>query len=68
MPHANQPRDMLDRALAAEGQATADYNRRIQQAEGFGCFGLTVALENQVADETGHKEELERIIAGWDER
>ena len=55
-------------ALAAEKQAIADYNARIGQAEAFGDFGLKVELENQVADETRHKEELERIIAGWDER
>jgi hypothetical protein len=24
-----------------------------------------VTLENQVADETRHKEEIERILAGW---
>jgi bacterioferritin len=68
VPRANQPREMLEHALAAEEQAIADYNARIRQAEGFGDFGLKVDLENQVADETRHKEELERIIAGWDER
>jgi bacterioferritin len=65
---ADHPRTMLENALAAEEQAIADYNERIRQAEGFGDFGLKVELENQVADETRHKEELERIIAGWDER
>lgn len=68
VPHANQPREMLEHALVAEEQAIADYNARIHQAEGFGDFGLKADLENQVADETRHKEELERIIAGWDER
>jgi bacterioferritin len=68
VPHADLPRDMLAHALAAEEQAIADYNRRIRQAEGYGDFGLKVELENQVADETRHKEELQRIIAGWDER
>ncbi len=68
VPHADQPRAMLEHALEAEKQAIADYNARIRQAEGFGDFGLKVELENQVADETRHKEELERIIAGWDER
>jgi bacterioferritin len=68
VPRANQPREMLEHALAAEEQAIADYNARIRQAEDFGDFGLKVDLENQVADETRHKEELERIIAGWDER
>jgi bacterioferritin len=68
VPHAGQPREMLGHALAAEEQAIADYNARLRQAEGFGDFGLKVELENMVADETRHKEELERIIAGWDER
>jgi bacterioferritin len=68
VPDANQPREMLAHALAAEEQAIADYNGRIRQAEGFGDLGLKAELETQVADETRHKEELERIIAGWDER
>ena len=68
VPDANQPLEMLEGALAAEEQAIADYNGRIRQAEGFGDLGLKAELETQVADETRHKEELERIIAGWDER
>ena len=68
VPCADQPREMLEHALAAEEQAIADYNERIHQAEAFGDFGLKVELENQVADETRHKEELQRIIAGWDDR
>jgi bacterioferritin len=68
VPDASQPREMLGHALAAEGQAIADYNARIRQADRFGDFGLKVELENLVADETRHKEELERIIAGWDQR
>jgi bacterioferritin len=68
VPHADQPREMLERALVAEEQAIADYNTRLRQAGDFCDFGLKVVLENQVADETRHKEEIERIIAGWDER
>jgi bacterioferritin len=67
VPQARQPREMLEHALAAEEQTIADYNARIRQAQGFGDFGLKVALENQVSDETRHKEELERILAGWDD-
>ena len=66
--HASQPREMLEQARAAEERAVADYDGRIRQAEGFGDFGLKADLEGQVADETRHKEELERIIAGWDDR
>ena len=61
----NQPRQMLDCALIAEVQAIGDYTARIHQAEQCGELGLKVALENQLADETRHKEEIERIIAGW---
>ncbi len=68
VPHVAQPREMLERALVAEEQAIADYYTRLGQAEDVGDFGLKVVLENQVADETRHKEEIERIIAGWDER
>ncbi len=68
VPYADLPRDMLGRALEAEEQAITDYNHRILAAQRVGDFGLKVELENQVADETRHKEELERIIAGWDDR
>lgn len=68
VPTAGQPREMLAEALAAEEQAIADYGHRLRQAEAYGDFGLKVELENQVADETRHKEEIERILAGWDDR
>lgn len=62
---ANHPREMLENALSAEKQAVADYGERLRQAEDYGDIGLKVALENQIADETRHKEELERILTGW---
>jgi len=66
VPSANTPREMLEQALAAEKQAIKDYSERIHQAEEFGDVGLKVNLENQIADETKHKEELERILIGWE--
>ena len=68
VPQADQPREMLEQALAAEKQAIADYDERLRQADSFGDVGLKVSLENQVADETRHKEEIERVLAGWDQR
>jgi bacterioferritin len=65
VPMADQPREMLEQALTAEKQAIADYNARTLQAEKCEEFGLKVVLENQIADETRHKEELERILDGW---
>jgi bacterioferritin len=67
VPRADDPREMLHRALEAEKQAIRDYDERIIQAESYGDIGLKVDLENQVADETRHKEEIERILAGWDQ-
>jgi bacterioferritin len=65
VPHVDQPRQMLDSALDAEVKAIANYTARIGQAGVCGELGLKVQLETQLADETRHKEELERIIAGW---
>jgi bacterioferritin len=67
VPHADQPLEMLEQALSAEKQAISDYCQRIGQAEACGDIGLKVNLENQVADETRHMEEIERILAGWSE-
>ena len=64
---ADEPRAMLECALAAEVRAIADYTARVRQAEACAEIGLKVALENQVSDETRHKEEIERILAGWNE-
>jgi hypothetical protein len=60
-----QTKDVDAGALSAEVQAIADYTARIGQAETCGELGLKVALEGQLADETRHKEEIERIIEGW---
>jgi len=66
VPPATAVRQMLENVLAAEKQAIADYMCRVEQAEAFGDLGLKVKLENQVADETKHKEEVQRILAGWE--
>lgn len=65
VPNADQPLEMLQQALAVEKQAIADYCMRVRQAKACGDIGLKVNLENLVADETRHKEELERMLAGW---
>lgn len=67
VPAADQPRQMLELALEAEKQAIADYTQRTHQAEACCDIGLKVELENQIADETRHKEELERILDGWNQ-
>jgi bacterioferritin len=65
---AEETRTMLEQALAAEQQAIADYEERIRQSAALGDISLKVGLESIVADETRHKEELELILAGWNEQ
>lgn len=65
VPPASTPKEMLQRILEAEDRAIQDYNARAQQAEQYGDTALKVALENQISDETNHKQEVARILAGW---
>jgi bacterioferritin len=58
-------REMLQIALQAEKDTIERYTQRIKQAEAAGELGLKVELENLVAEETRHKEDLERILFGW---
>ncbi len=50
---------------AAEKQAISDYEERIRQAEALGESRPQGEPREQVADETRHKEEIERILVGW---
>ena len=58
-------RAMLEAILEAETGAAARYTERAQQAEVLGLKGLQVQLEDMVRDETGHREETERILQDW---
>lgn len=49
-------------ALEAEVDTISRYRQRIKQAEAAGETGLQVRLEDLVADETEHKEEMEMIL------
>jgi len=65
VPPARSNREMLEAVLAAETRASADYTQRAKDAEAFGDKGLQVQLENMVLDETGHREETDRILREW---
>jgi bacterioferritin len=65
VPAAKANREMVEAVLEAEKRAVADYTKRARQAEEFGDKGLVVALEDIVNDETGHKEETERLLRDW---
>ena len=67
VPKAATNREMLQAVLEAERQAIRDYTERLEQAEKAGEIALKVQLENQIADETGHAEETERMLKNWKE-
>ena len=65
VPEAKTNRDMVQAVLDAEKQAVKDYTQRAEEAEEYGDKGLSVQLEDMIADETGHSEETERILRDW---
>jgi bacterioferritin len=62
---AKSNREMLEAVLEAETRAAANYTVRAEEADAFGDVGLKVQLEDMVRDETGHREETERILRDW---
>jgi bacterioferritin len=58
-------REMVEFALQSEKDTIARYTKRTAQAEAAGEPGLKIELENLLAEETRHKEDLERIRMGW---
>lgn len=56
------PRKMLEYDLELERQAIRNYTERVKQAEAAGEIGLKVRLEEIIADETDHAEEILRLL------
>lgn len=63
MAHTNH--EMLEAVLEAETRAIAGYTARANEADELGDIGLKVQLEDMVRDETGHREETDRILRDW---
>lgn len=55
-------KDMLKEALKAETDTVERYEERKKQAEALGLTELVVKLEDMITDETGHKEEIQRLL------
>ena len=62
---AKTNREMLVAVQEAETRAVAGYTKRAEEADAFGDIGLKVQLEDMLRDETGHCEEVERILRDW---
>jgi bacterioferritin len=58
-------REMIELSLKAEKETIKRYIRRAEQAEAAGELGLKIELENLIAEETGHRDALERMLVGW---
>jgi bacterioferritin len=54
-------RELLQDNIAAERKIISNYAKRIDQAAEFGDKGLVIRLENMLASETDHLEQLERL-------
>ena len=54
-------KQMMDMDIQAERKVIGNYATRIEQAEAFGDRGLVIRLEDILAEETDHAEELERL-------
>lgn len=59
-------REMIQLALETEKQAIARYVERRRQAEQLGHFGLAVELDNLIADESRHRDEMQLMLDKWD--
>ena len=57
--------DMLKAVRDSEQDAVRRYTERSRQADELGEIALKVQLENFVADEQNHMQEVEQILAGW---
>jgi len=62
---AHTNREMLEAVFEAESRAVKGYIQRANEADDFGDIGLKVQLEDMVRDETGHREEVARILRDW---
>ncbi|MCD7036158.1 ferritin-like domain-containing protein [Metabacillus sp. GX 13764] len=62
VPQLTNVREMLSAARDAEADTIRRYTKRIQQAEELGLIELKLKLEDLIADETNHKEELEHLL------
>lgn len=65
VPVPSTNRELLEAVLDAETRAVERYTARVDDAEARGDKGLAVRLEEMVRDESGHRQEVERILAGW---
>lgn len=65
VPAASGAYEMLQNALRGEEDTIARYSKRIDDAEDADELAIKVQLEDLVVDETRHRDDIRRILAGW---
>ena len=61
------PREMLANSLADEEATLTRYIERRKQAEDAGEYGLAADLDDVIADESKHRDELRLMLKRWPE-
>jgi bacterioferritin len=67
IPRAVSPFQMLRNIRDVENRSIVDYSERVAEAGIYGDLGLKSELERIISDETRHKEEVDQILAGWNQ-
>jgi bacterioferritin len=62
---ASSNKEMLEEVLSAESKAVQAYTERAEQAAQLGYKALALDLEDMIRDESNHREEVAKILAGW---
>ena len=65
VPTSNDTREMLQFIYEAEAATVENYRARIDEAEALGELGLKIQLEEMLNDETTHRDEVRKILEGW---
>lgn len=63
--HSNDTREMLEFIYEAEAATVENYKKRVEQAEALGETALQVQLEDMINDETTHRDEVKKMLDGW---
>jgi bacterioferritin len=63
---ADDAKQMLENALQDEIDTIARYVKRRKQAEDLDEYALAIEIDNFIADETKHRDELRLILDRWE--
>lgn len=63
VPQPTDVKELLEAVKEAESDTIRRYEKRRKQADELGLTELAVKLEDLIADETHHEEEVERLLS-----